>query len=59
MPTGGVDISNLGEFLKAGASFVGVGTALVNKEAVAQRDSVRLTKLATDYIEAARAARAG
>jgi 2-dehydro-3-deoxyphosphogluconate aldolase/(4S)-4-hydroxy-2-oxoglutarate aldolase len=59
MPTGGVDISNLGEFLKAGASFVGVGTALVNKEAVAQRDSARLTKLATDYIEAARAARVG
>ena len=58
-PTGGVNIENLGDFLKAGASFVGVGTALVNKEAVAQRDSARLIKLAKAYVEAARIARTG
>ena len=30
-PTGGVNLENLGNFLKAGAVFVGVGGALVDK----------------------------
>jgi 2-dehydro-3-deoxyphosphogluconate aldolase/(4S)-4-hydroxy-2-oxoglutarate aldolase len=57
-PTGGVDINNLGEFLKAGAVFVGVGSALVNKGIVAKKDWPALTRLAADYIAAVQAARA-
>jgi 2-dehydro-3-deoxyphosphogluconate aldolase/(4S)-4-hydroxy-2-oxoglutarate aldolase len=57
-PTGGVNIDNLGEFLKAGAVFVGVGSALVSKSIVAAKDWAALTRLAADYIAAAKAARA-
>lgn len=57
-PTGGVDIHNLGDFLKAGAVFVGVGSALVNKGIVAAKDWAGLTGLAADYIKAAQEARA-
>lgn len=58
-PTGGVGLENLGEFLKAGAVFVGVGTALVNKKMVAEQDWTGLARLAADYVEAARIARTG
>jgi len=58
-PTGGVDINNLGEFLKAGAAFVGVGTALVNRKYVAEKNWDALSELAAEYVAAARAARVG
>lgn len=56
-PTGGVNLDNLGDFLKAGAVFVGVGTALVDRKLVAGRDWDGLARLASRYVEAARAAR--
>ena len=56
-PHHGVNLDNLGEFLKAGAAFVGVGSALVSKSVVAAKDWAALTRLAQDYIVAARAAR--
>ncbi|HAI87092.1 MAG TPA: 2-dehydro-3-deoxyphosphogluconate aldolase [Firmicutes bacterium] len=58
-PTGGVTLDNLGEFLKAGAAFVGVGTALINKRMVAEQNWAELTRVAEQYVEAARIARAG
>jgi 2-dehydro-3-deoxyphosphogluconate aldolase/(4S)-4-hydroxy-2-oxoglutarate aldolase len=36
-PTGGVTVENTGEFIKAGAVFVGAGRSLVDKKAVAER----------------------
>jgi 2-dehydro-3-deoxyphosphogluconate aldolase/(4S)-4-hydroxy-2-oxoglutarate aldolase len=57
-PTGGVNIDNLGDFLKAGAVFVGVGSALVNKQDVAEKNWTHLAGLAADYVKTARAARA-
>ncbi|NLM94861.1 MAG: bifunctional 4-hydroxy-2-oxoglutarate aldolase/2-dehydro-3-deoxy-phosphogluconate aldolase [Firmicutes bacterium] len=56
-PTGGVNLENLGEFLRAGAEFVGVGSALVNKRIVAEKDWAGLASLAADYIKAAQEAR--
>ena len=56
-PTGGVNLDNLGQFLRAGAVFVGVGTALVDKKLVAERDWAGLARLAAKYVEAAGAAR--
>ena len=56
-PTGGISLKNLGEFLRAGAEFVGVGSALVSKRIVAEKDWAGLTRLATEYIEAAQEAR--
>lgn len=38
MPTGGVSLTNGGEWIKAGASAVGVGSALLNKEAIKRGD---------------------
>ncbi len=58
-PTGGVDINNLGDFLKAGAVFVGVGSALVSKKIVAERNWAALTRLAMDYIKVVQEARVG
>lgn len=56
-PTGGVDLENAGEFIKAGASFVGVGSALVNKKLVAEKKWDELSALAARFIEAIKAAR--
>lgn len=56
-PTGGVNIDNLGDFLKAGAVFVGVGSALVNKQDVAERNWKRLAATAAEYIKASKNAR--
>jgi len=44
VPTGGVTTENAGEFLAAGAFAVGLGGALVEREAVAQRDFGRITE---------------
>jgi 2-dehydro-3-deoxyphosphogluconate aldolase / (4S)-4-hydroxy-2-oxoglutarate aldolase len=57
MPTGGVDLSNAGEFLRAGACCLGVGGQLVEPKAVAARDFERLRELARQYVAVVRAAR--
>lgn len=56
-PTGGVTLENVGDFIKAGAIFVGVGGALVNKELVAAKKWDELAALAAQYIAAVKAAR--
>ncbi|HHY98534.1 MAG TPA: bifunctional 4-hydroxy-2-oxoglutarate aldolase/2-dehydro-3-deoxy-phosphogluconate aldolase [Firmicutes bacterium] len=56
-PTGGVNLENAGDFIKAGASFVGVGTALVDKKMIAERRWDDLSALARKYLEVVRAAR--
>lgn len=38
LPTGGVNVDNAGEFIRAGAAAVGVGSALVDEELVADGD---------------------
>lgn len=43
MPTGGVSLTNGGEWIKAGASAVGVGSALLNKEAIKRGDFDTIT----------------
>lgn len=57
MPTGGVELTNVAEFLQAGAVAVGVGGALVEPSAVAAGDLDRLTALARQYVAEVRAAR--
>ena len=58
MPTGGVDLTTAGEFLKAGAVCLGVGGQLVDAKMIAARDWPGLTALAARYVAAVRAARA-
>jgi 2-dehydro-3-deoxyphosphogluconate aldolase/(4S)-4-hydroxy-2-oxoglutarate aldolase len=58
VPTGGVELENIGAFLKAGASALAVGGNLVSKKLVAARDFKGLTENARRFAEAVRAARA-
>lgn len=44
MPTGGVTLTNAGEWLKAGACAVGVGSALLDKKAISGNDYDTITK---------------
>lgn len=44
MPTGGVSLTNAGDWLKAGACAVGVGSALLDKIAIANEDYKVLTE---------------
>jgi 2-dehydro-3-deoxyphosphogluconate aldolase/(4S)-4-hydroxy-2-oxoglutarate aldolase len=44
MPTGGVTLTNAGDWLKAGACAVGVGTALLDKNAIASENYQILTE---------------
>jgi len=57
-PTGGVDLKNVGEWIKAGAVCVGVGSALVTKDALAKNDWASITASAKQFVEAIKAARA-
>lgn len=58
MPTGGVTRENAGEWIRAGAVAVGVGTALVDRAAVAERRFSAITDAARHFVDAVRAARA-
>jgi 2-dehydro-3-deoxyphosphogluconate aldolase / (4S)-4-hydroxy-2-oxoglutarate aldolase len=56
-PTGGVELKNVGEWIKAGAVCVGVGSALVTKDALANNDWASITRNAKAFIDAIKAAR--
>jgi 2-dehydro-3-deoxyphosphogluconate aldolase/(4S)-4-hydroxy-2-oxoglutarate aldolase len=44
MPTGGVSLTNAGEWLKAGACAVGIGSALLDKKAIRENNYSKLTE---------------
>ncbi|MGF1670962.1 MAG: bifunctional 4-hydroxy-2-oxoglutarate aldolase/2-dehydro-3-deoxy-phosphogluconate aldolase, partial [Balneolaceae bacterium] len=44
MPTGGVSLSNGGDWIKAGACAVGVGSALLDKKALKERNFTQIQK---------------
>ncbi len=56
-PTGGVSLENAGEFIRAGASFIGVGGALVNRQFVQEGKWDELSELARQHIKAVHLAR--
>jgi 2-dehydro-3-deoxyphosphogluconate aldolase/(4S)-4-hydroxy-2-oxoglutarate aldolase len=56
-PTGGVDLKNAGEWIKAGAVFLGAGSALVSKEAMAKKDWASITANAKAFVDAVKSAR--
>ena len=56
MPTGGVSLTNAGDWIKAGACAVGVGSALLDKEAIDNENYSKLTenaKLITASVQSA------
>ncbi len=54
MPTGGVSIENAREFIQGGACCVAIGTALLDKKAIAAEDWDALTEKAKALVESLR-----
>ncbi|MCM3878677.1 MAG: bifunctional 4-hydroxy-2-oxoglutarate aldolase/2-dehydro-3-deoxy-phosphogluconate aldolase, partial [Vicinamibacterales bacterium] len=57
MPTGGVSVENVGEWLKAGAVAVGVGSALLDPNAIAAKQYGPIAEKARRMVANVRAAR--
>jgi 2-dehydro-3-deoxyphosphogluconate aldolase/(4S)-4-hydroxy-2-oxoglutarate aldolase len=57
MPTGGVDLATAEGFIKAGATCLGIGSALVDPKAIASGDFGRIRDLAAQYAAIVRRAR--
>jgi 2-dehydro-3-deoxyphosphogluconate aldolase / (4S)-4-hydroxy-2-oxoglutarate aldolase len=55
MPTGGVDLENMASFFKAGAVSVGVGGNLLDKKAIEAGDWEKVSGIAKQYAEMAKA----
>jgi 2-dehydro-3-deoxyphosphogluconate aldolase/(4S)-4-hydroxy-2-oxoglutarate aldolase len=51
MPTGGVNLQTAADFLKAGAAALGIGSSLVEPQAVAAGNLKRIEELARQYVE--------
>jgi 2-dehydro-3-deoxyphosphogluconate aldolase/(4S)-4-hydroxy-2-oxoglutarate aldolase len=58
LPTGGVNLETLRDFVKAGACAVGLGSALVEAQAVCEGNMARIRELAGRYVELMRSVRA-
>lgn len=58
MPTGGVTLTSAAEFLKAGACALGVGSALADPKAIAERKFGQITDLAKKFVEIVKQTRA-
>jgi 2-dehydro-3-deoxyphosphogluconate aldolase / (4S)-4-hydroxy-2-oxoglutarate aldolase len=59
IPTGGVDVKNCGEWIKAGCAAVGAGGSLIGKDVLAKKDWKTLTEVSRQFVEAVAAARKG
>jgi 2-dehydro-3-deoxyphosphogluconate aldolase/(4S)-4-hydroxy-2-oxoglutarate aldolase len=57
VPTGGVNLDNVGAFVESGAAAVGVGSALVDREAVADGAFDVLTERTRAFLAAIESAR--
>lgn len=57
VPTGGINAANAAEFIKAGATALGVGSALVSSSRLESGDFVQLTESAKHLIAAVKSAR--
>jgi 2-dehydro-3-deoxyphosphogluconate aldolase/(4S)-4-hydroxy-2-oxoglutarate aldolase len=57
VPTGGVDVNNVADFLKAGCAALGVGGSLVSSKILENSDWPALTAKAQEFVKAARTAR--
>ncbi len=52
MPTGGITIENAAEWLSNGAECLGVGSSLINKKLIADKDFAGITAIARAMIDA-------
>lgn len=59
MPTGGVNLENTPDFIRAGAVAVAAGTSLVDQKAVDEKRYDLITENARKFVDAVKLARAG
>ncbi len=52
MPTGGIDLTNIQDYLRAGVLAVGVGGNLINQAAIEAEDWEKVTEIAREYTAA-------
>ncbi len=57
VPTGGIDLNNAADFIRAGATAVGAGSSLVGPEAVRNRDFAGIRSAAAQWLQRVREAR--
>jgi 2-dehydro-3-deoxyphosphogluconate aldolase/(4S)-4-hydroxy-2-oxoglutarate aldolase len=57
VPTGGVELNNVADFLKAGCAALGVGSSLVSAKILHETNWPELTRRAREFVQAARQAR--
>ena len=57
VPTGGVDVHNIADFLKAGCAAIGIGSSLVSAKALQESDWPELTRRAAALVSAVRQAK--
>ena len=57
MPTGGVTLATVAEFIAAGAWALGVGADLADMKAIRTGEAEKVTRTAAAYVEAVRNAR--
>ena len=57
VPTGGVDVDNAGDFLKAGATAVAIGGSLVNSKLISARKFDEITNTAKKLVDIVNSAR--
>jgi 2-dehydro-3-deoxyphosphogluconate aldolase/(4S)-4-hydroxy-2-oxoglutarate aldolase len=54
VPTGGVTLSSIAEFFKAGCPAVGIGSALISSAILEKSDWTELERLAAEFVKAAK-----
>jgi 2-dehydro-3-deoxyphosphogluconate aldolase/(4S)-4-hydroxy-2-oxoglutarate aldolase len=59
VPTGGIDLSNAADYIAAGAAAVGVGSGLIDLQAIAKQEFDRITGQTEEFLQVIRAARGG
>jgi 2-dehydro-3-deoxyphosphogluconate aldolase/(4S)-4-hydroxy-2-oxoglutarate aldolase len=57
MAVGGVSVSNVAQFIQAGATAVAAGSSLVDSKAVAERDFARLSEISRQFVTTIKEAR--
>jgi 2-dehydro-3-deoxyphosphogluconate aldolase/(4S)-4-hydroxy-2-oxoglutarate aldolase len=57
VPTGGVDVANVGDFFNAGCAAVGVGSSLVSAKILQEAAWPELSRRAAEFVKAAELAR--
>jgi 2-dehydro-3-deoxyphosphogluconate aldolase/(4S)-4-hydroxy-2-oxoglutarate aldolase len=57
VPTGGINLQNVGDFLRAGASAVGVGGELINKKALSEKNLASISETTRRFLDEVKKAR--